>query len=227
MMYAIFGAKGGVGTSVVAACLALIAARDEPTVIVDLAGDLPTVFGMQDGSGPGVHDWLNAGDGVPIDSLRRLELPVAHGLSLVPRGGELDSVGESRSRMLGPVLAAEKRLVIVDCGIGLVGAQSSVVASSQCRLVVTRGCFLAVRRMTLSSHRPSGVVLIAEPGRALGRKQIEHATGLSVACVVPCDVAVARSIDAGLLASRMPAAVARPLARTLINTLGGGLRGVA
>jgi hypothetical protein len=57
----------------------------------------------------------------------------------------------------------------------------------------------------------SRIVLIEEPGRALSRRDIEAAIG-AIAVVLPYDPAVARAVDAGLLASRMPRSL-RPLRR--------------
>src|SRR4051794_33057920 len=61
--------KGGSGTTVVASSLALLLATRSPagSVLVDLAGDVPAVLGIPEPDGPGVSDWLAAGDSVPAD----------------------------------------------------------------------------------------------------------------------------------------------------------------
>jgi hypothetical protein len=64
-----------------------------------------------------------------------------------------------------------------------------------------------------SPVRPTGVVLVDEPGRSLGQRDIEHALGVPVEAVVSLDPAVARAVDAGLLASRVPRMVTRALRR--------------
>ena len=57
-----WSAKGGVGTSVVAAATALMSAADGvATLLVDLDGDQPAILGLASSSGPGVGDWLDAG----------------------------------------------------------------------------------------------------------------------------------------------------------------------
>jgi hypothetical protein len=65
------------------------------------------------------------------------------------------------------------------------------------------------------SDRPDDVVLVVEPGRALDRRDVEHVLGLRVTAVVEFDPAVARSVDAGLVAVRTPAPLRRSLRRLL------------
>ena len=55
--------KGGSGTTVVAASLALVLAqREGGALLVDLAGDVPAALGMPEPSGQGAVDWLAAPD---------------------------------------------------------------------------------------------------------------------------------------------------------------------
>jgi hypothetical protein len=61
--------------------------------------------------------------------------------------------------------------------------------------------------------RPSEIVLLTEPGRALGRGDVERAVGAPVVAEVAVDPQVARAVDAGLLTSRLPRGLARELAR--------------
>ena len=87
MLVACWSAKGGSGTTVVAAALALTFARSpNGAVLADLAGDAACVLGLPEPEGPGLHDWLGAGDDVPADALTRLAVPAAPGLVLLPRG---------------------------------------------------------------------------------------------------------------------------------------------
>ena len=67
--------KGGVGTSVVAAALALRHAHaGHPTVLVDLAGDQPDLLGVAPSSSLGIGDWAARGDDVPVEALTALEV---------------------------------------------------------------------------------------------------------------------------------------------------------
>ena len=220
MMCAIFSVKGGSGVSVAAAALGLVWARAADTLLVDFGGDIPTILGRADGPGPGVNDWLNAGDGVPIDSLRRLEIDVQPGLSLVPQGGALTDVGASRGRVLAAVLASDPRAVVADCALAQTAAAREVVRMASQRIVVMRGCYVGIKKLVECDLRPTGIALIVEPGRALGRKEIEQATGLTVQCEIPFDPAISRAVDAGLLATRIPTALAKSLARGIVATTG-------
>ena len=47
-------------------------------------------------------------------------------------------------------------------------------------------------------------MLVAEPGRALRVPDIERAIGVPVVATISHDPAVARAVDAGLLAARLP-----------------------
>ena len=80
-------------------------------------------------------------------------------------------------------------------------------------LLVTRPCYLALRRAVRGETRPTGVVLVDEPGRALSRRDVEHALGVPVEATVSFDPAVARAVDAGLLATRLPRVISKELRR--------------
>jgi hypothetical protein len=60
------------------------------------------------------------------------------------------------------------------------------------------------------------VVLITEPGRSLGATDIERVIGAPVVATLELSAAVARTVDAGLLATgRLPDGVARQLSGLL------------
>jgi hypothetical protein len=212
--------KGGSGTTVVAAALAvLLARRPGPgALLVDLAGDGPAVLGLAEPDGPGLAGWLAAGSGVPADGLSRIEIAVDEQLGLLPRGlgplGPLD-----RAEALADLLAAEPRSVVVDAGLLHWPDDSDdpvaavLVASASSSLLVTRACYLSLRRIVAAPVRPSGIVLVAEAGRALGRRDVEQVVGVDVVAEVLVDPAVARAVDAGLLAGRLPRALERALGR--------------
>lgn len=213
MLIACWSAKGGSGTTVVAAALGLLHRRGHPggVLLVDLAGDLPAVLGLAEPEGPGLAGWSDAGDEVPVDALARLEIPVGDGVSLLPRGrGEVDP---SRGDVLAALLGADGRVVVADCGTGPTGAALAVAAGATRCVLVTRPCYLSLRRAVGASLVPSEIVLVGEPGRALDRHDVEHALGAPVRHEVPVDPAVARAVDAGLLAARLPRTLERGLRR--------------
>lgn len=213
MLVACWSSKGGSGTTVVAASLGLLLARRDAAgaLLVDLAGDAPAALGIADPAGPGVAGWLAAGADVPADGLHRLESVVEPGLTLLPRGsGHLDA---DRAEVLTALLASDSRTVVADCGAAPDGAALVVAAGATRSVLVTRACFLSLRRAMAAPLRPSEVVLLREPGRSLTRLDIEDCLGAPVVAEVSVDPSVARAVDAGLLASRLPRGLAKELAR--------------
>jgi len=194
--------KGGVGTSVVAAALALrTAASGVETLLVDLDGDQPSILGLAAPPGPGVGGWLAAGHEVPVDVLGELETEVADRLSLLPLGDSAGLAFVDRLDVLGAVLAGSSRAVIVDAGTTAAGGRWW--AHHGRSLLVMRPCYLGLRRV----GRVAGgcdVVVIDEPGRALTVADVSAATGANLHCRLPWDPAIARAVDAGILTSRMP-----------------------
>jgi hypothetical protein len=213
MLIACWSSKGGAGTTVVAAGLALLLARRSETgaLLVDLAGDGPAVLGLPEPDGPGVAEWLRAGDDVPLDALRRLELPVAPGLALLPRGRGI--LEPPSADVLIALLGADGRPVVADCGSSPDGVALAVAAGATRSVLVTRACYLALRRALDAPLRPSEVVLLVEPRRALTRRDVEGSVGAPVVAEVAVDPLVARAVDAGLLATSLPRSLARELAR--------------
>ena len=213
MVVTCWSSKGGSGTTVVAAALATVLAEEAGSaLLVDLAGDLPAALGLPEPVA-GLTGWV-AGD-----RLERIEIEAAPGLRLLPRGlGRLDPA-------VGPALAAAlagERAVVVDAGViegGMGGdgvgggAAVELALAATASLLVLRPCFLALRRAVAAPLRPSGVVLVDEPGRSLGVADVEAALGVPTVAVVPWDPAVARRVDAGLLGASLPRNLARALRR--------------
>ena len=213
MLIACWSSKGGAGTTVVASSLALLLARSSEigALLVDLAGDSPAALGLAEPDGPGVAEWLRAGADVPLDALQRLEQPVAPGLALLPRGrGILDP---GAADVLTALLTADGRPVVADCGSAPDGVARTVAAGATRSVLVTRLCFLSLRRALVAPIRPSEVVLLIEPGRALVRRDVEDCVGAPVVAEVAVDPLVARAVDAGLLSTRLPRGLVRDLAR--------------
>lgn len=221
MVVACWSVKGGSGTTVVAAALAAVLGRrgDGPSLLVDLGGDVPTVLGIPEPDGPGVADWLAAGDDVGLAAIERLRQPVAEGIELLALGRRAPS-GATRGRELGSYLRGLDRPVVIDAGrLGSPSAGDEVDETRRALLecadrswLVTRPCFLSLRRALAVGRRPDGIVLVEEDGRALGRTDVEDVLGAPVVATVPVDASVARAVDAGLLVARLPVAIGRPLA---------------
>lgn len=212
MLVACWSVKGGSGTTVVAAALAMVLASADAkgVTLVDLGGDLPAALGVPEPAGPGVGEWLEAGAAVGPDALRRLEVEVAPGVALVTRGdGPLAASGGER---LAAALGGDRH-VVVDCGPPGSGPGVAVAAAAGLSLLVLRPCYLALRRALAAPLRPSGVVLVRERERSLGRRDVEAVLGVPVRAEVAWDPAVARRVDAGLLAANLPRTLERALRR--------------
>jgi hypothetical protein len=196
MISVLYAAKGGSGTTVLAASWGATATT--PCLLVDLAGDVPGALGLSDPSGPGVLDWLRSD--ADADRLGRLALDGARGLRVLPRGAA-GPVPSPRWGALADALAhmaSHGHHVIVDAGTA--EPPPALVAVAERTLLVTRACYLAIRAAVRSTVRPTGIVLVREPGRALGPPEIEAAVGAPVVATVLVDPAIARAVDAGLLA---------------------------
>jgi len=227
-----WSAKGGVGTTVVAASLGLVLGKRTPggALLADFAGDLPFVLGLpsHEGSGAasgvgpasglGLAGWLAAGPTVPADALGRLEVPIAAGLGLLPRGAGI--LAADRAEVLVALFEQLPRPVVADCGLlrcvepfgdGSADAAEVVARSATRSLLVTRPCALALERVRRLACRPTGVVLVREPGHRCGRADVEEAAGAPVVAVVESDPDVSRAVDSGLLADRLPGTLVRGL----------------
>lgn len=213
MLYTLWSVKGGSGVTVVAAGLAtVLAERSGRAVLVDLAGDLPAAVGAAEPVGPGVLEWLAAADGPP-DALARLFVPAGAGVELLPRGK-----GPCPSGRAADLVAALTGLgcpVVIDAGVvgsGLpTAALAGALAGAGRSLLVVRPCFLALRRARPVAAEADGVVLVAEPARALDARDVEAALGVPVLTTVGVDPGVARAVDAGVLTRRPPRTLERPL----------------
>ena len=224
MLHTMWSVKGGSGVTVTSAALStLMARRAGRAVAVDLCGDLPAAMGLSEPAGPGVFDWL-AGSG-DHEALGRLMVPVDDRLSVLPRGGALrGDPGEDRDRV-GDLVAALDRLgcpVVVDAGVRDpldVGDASTArrrdllgrLAVAGRSLLVTRACYLSLRRALWFDHPPDGVVLIDDGDRVLDAGDVFLLLDLPVLATVHADSSVARAVDAGLLVRRLHRSLRDPL----------------
>ncbi|MEZ5217980.1 MAG: hypothetical protein R2715_15655 [Ilumatobacteraceae bacterium] len=208
-----WSAKGGVGTSVVAAALALIHGGQDPAGawLVDLAGDQPAVLGAPPPDGLGIADWLTAESLPGRRALLDLARPCGADVSLLPLGSaELPDSRHPRWTALAQHLSDLAQPVVVDAGHH--PPPAAMIAEASASLLVTRPCYLALRRCVPVAASASGVVLVDEPGRALRAADVAASLGLPIVATVELDPSVARAIDAGLLVGRLPRQLSRSFA---------------
>ena len=190
--------KGGSGCTVTAATLALLLATRHRGGghVVDLAGDLSATLGIPE-----------PGDNQPRDVNSALQL---HTCSHRDRHGnavaDWDRAMSLVASLTGPV--------VVDAGTAVIDERLAQAADLD--VTVVRPCYLALRRATTlgaSTQRASdAIVVVNEPNRALGPKDIETVLRVPVRAVVPFDASISRSVDAGLLSHRIPKVAEEALA---------------
>ncbi|MGW0595776.1 AAA family ATPase [Streptomyces sp. NPDC002776] len=143
------GAKGGVGTTVVAIQLALAAqASGRPTAVLDMdlqTGDLASYLDVQ--FRRSVVDLAGISDISPrvlADAVFRHDSGLA--LLLAPGEGERgEEVTDRAARQIVSALRARYEVVIVDCGAQLSGAGAAIVEMADTALLVTTPDVIGVR----------------------------------------------------------------------------------
>jgi len=209
-MIVCWSVKGGSGTTVVASTLALVHAEKSPrgALIVDLAGDVPAVLGLAEPNGIGISEWFAQNENSSRMALQSIAIQATANLQLISRGsGQI--VANANFAELAASLATFDLPVVVDAGCGVVPTELLARASSS--LLITRPCYLSLRRAAQLNVAPTGVVLINEPGRALGKRDVESVIGAPVIAEITFDATISRAVDAGLLASRLPGMLAKQL----------------
>ncbi len=213
-----WSAKGGSGTTVVAAALALLSARSRPTLLVDLGGDLPAALGLAEPRGPGVGDWLASPHATP-DRLAALAVEVTADLHLVPAGSLGHAGPAAGAGVLDDVQAERLAHACIDAALDVVvdagphGRHRVLHACADRSLLVVRPCYLALRRALQSAAAPTGFVLVHDPARSYTSTDVHRIIGAPMLAEVPWDPAIARTVDAGCLVTRPPQALVRPLSR--------------
>lgn len=189
------GTKGGVGCSVVATVLAHQLAQDRPTVLVDASRgqSCAAIIGI-------AHQ--------PTEIARQ----VAHNLDLWPWPEISTDVPHIAGFISTPI--------VIDLGTEDAAKWTEAAdAQSWFVLTVTTGDYLALRQGVRSPWMTHsvGVVHIDEHGRALGRPDIEDVLGVPVLCSIPHRSEIARAVDAGVLPTRMPEALSRPVRHAAVK----------
>ena len=220
MLLALWSPKGGSGTSVLAASVALVLARGPAAGcrLADLDGDQPAIFGLGAEPELGLLDWLAAGPEAPTEALDRLAVEVAPGVALLPFGGPASPLTARPAAEAGAALAVALRdgpvPVVADCADAADPATRAIAEVADATVVVVRGCYLALRRAVRAPAlaRTVGAVLVEEPGRSLSRREVCDVLGVPVLARVPFREQVFRAVDAGVLPARLPDALARAAA---------------
>jgi hypothetical protein len=100
----------------------------------------------------------------------------------------------------------DAQVIVVDAGTLATPAPAAAPGAGETRrYVVLRGpCYVALATiLATAGPPPDGLVLVMEPGRALSERDVSDVLGIPVAATIAIDPAVARTIDAGILTSRL------------------------
>jgi hypothetical protein len=211
---------------VIAAVAALTMSREAAVRLADLAGDQPALLALGPEPDTGLRDWLCTGPQAPVAALDHFAIDATPGLSVLPAGtGSVADALPEAGAALAVALRDDPRPTVVDVGVldaSTAPALDALVEVADASVVVLRSCYLALRRAVRldATSRASGAVLVEEGGRALGARDVASVLGVPVLATVPVRGAVARAVDAGVLATRLPDPLARPV-RDLVRRLGG------
>lgn len=163
------GARGGQGTTTVAAALALSAALTGHAVLI-----------------------------APPYQAAAAVLGVAS-----PERGESIDV-TARLALAAPPAIVNADTIVVDGGLHAGTSQWLSDDEGESYVVVRGPCYLALTTLlATTTRRPHGVILVAEEGRSLTERDVFEVTGVPVVATVEASPRVARTIDAGLLPSRI------------------------
>lgn len=226
MLLALWSPKGGSGTSVLAAACAAVLARRGGCRLADLAGDQPAILGLGTEPETGIAQWLATGPDAPADALDRLAVEVAPGLSLVPPGTPrvlAPPVAAEAGAALGGVLKRSSVPCVVDAGRADTPAARMLVELADVVVLVVRGCYLTLRRAVHSplTARVTGIAFVDEPGRSLGAAEVRDVLERPILVRVPVRAGIARAVDAGVLALRVPEPLSRAAQRLLDRCVDG------
>jgi hypothetical protein len=204
--YLLAGARGGQGTTTVATVLAVLSAGHRPTVLTTTQVD--DVCALTGIPRPGPSSTTSICPNLTLTSAAQ------------PTGDEHCEPAWSSGGNDGPDRAprfadgrrpnepgcSKPAVSVVDLGrLDQVNdAEPQDQEADVVRWLVVRGpCYLSLRAAVEHRWEPDGIVLLAEPGRALSGADVSDVLGAPVVAQVPIEPTVARVIDAGLLLARL------------------------
>ena len=213
MVITCWSVKGGSGTTVVATSLALLLSRlgTIGALLADLGGDVPPPSASRNRRGRASPNGCSSARRSIHEALARLEVDAAPGLRLLPAGaGPPPPAGQGTA--LAEALAADPRAVVVDAGTVHHDAALELAAAATTSLLVLRPCYLALRRAVAAPVRGRRASCwCASPAAPSAGATSRMCSASTSAAEIDLDPAIARAVDAGLLASRLPRTLARSL----------------
>ena len=217
MATVLWSAKGGSGTTTVACALALSVAKTYPVVLIDVGGgDVSAVLGLHSTGSVGVDDW--ASSDASVDALDALLVDGGNNLRVLTSERPLTACPASRWELIGDWVSGRHEAIVIDAGVS--SGPRPILRHDQSRsILVTRPCYLSLRRALHFRTAADGLLVIREEGRSLTSSDIEAVLGVPVDAEIPFDPAIARCVDSGLLCGRLPRSLARALRPLVENEL--------
>lgn len=203
----LFGAKGGVGTTTITAAMALEMSKRHIPTTVACAAD---IIGPPYVHGSWQHELL-CSDRNALAAVLGLGMDAKPGQEVAPGLFFHDPGNEEKSFA---------RAVITDFGtyVSHVGRYDG-----DYNILVVRNEYLGLRRAITSEQvkqpngstqlRFDGFVLVEEEGRALGLREVRDVLGLPHLATIPVEPTIGRAIDAGVLPTRVPEKLAKPVSQ--------------
>ena len=148
---------------------------------------MPAVLGLAEPSGIGVGELFTQNENSSRMALQSIAIQATANLQLISRGATPINASANFTE-LSASLATFDLPVVIDAGCGVVSADLLARASSS--LLITRPCYLSLRRAAQLNVAPTGVVLINEHGRALGKRDVESVIGAPVIAEITFDPAI-------------------------------------
>lgn len=201
--------KGGVGTSVTSAALALLLARDtsRPTYLVDIGGgDQPDILGL-----PAVTDGLSSWLAAPDRRLSDLAVGVTDTLRLVATGDRPLPTESSWMTSLALALDDIRTSAHVVVDAGQLDTTDHLDPLADRRLMIMRPCYVALRHVVTAVNRWDGLILVRPPDRVLTTRDVVSVCDMPLAAEITMTPDVSRAVDAGVLRSRLPTTFVRSL----------------
>ncbi len=226
MITTCWAVKGGSGTTVVAAGLAVTAAKRKRSaldgdhdgggkaLIIDLKTDVAAVMGLTlSSTALGLSDWMCADESVEPSALLRLVHPTSRDVSVLCFGNvshPFEAVDGDRLRDGLRVLSEHFAEIVIDVGTetdSMIGRTCIEMADRS--LLVVRPCYLSLRLAIESTLPAHACVVVSTDGRTLDRHDVAAVLGIPVAAQLPFDHEIARLVDSGLFGQRVPRSVDR------------------
>ena len=243
MVIVAWSVKGGTGTTAVCGAIAAIAARSaqiNSTILVDLCGDAPALFGLPTTHRPGLLDWCAADESVGPEAIgplvvhhgppgRALALlnaapqpatPAAPSSPALDRPADLATTGSlDRLHLAMQWLSRSFDCVVLDAGHRTDDVAETLVQLCDVGVIVIRPCALSVRAALRSTRSVVGAVVVGSGGGALHADDVGAFLGVPTLGHVPTDRSIAAAVDAGSFGRRVPRELVRP-ARAVLRAAG-------